>query len=94
VVVNVLLPFASACGVAEAAALFDRLPGEPANRVVRYMAQQLGAGQRIRFRGACLQQGLLQLFKTTCATRLCERCPARRGGAPGATPRGFGASNG
>jgi hypothetical protein len=75
VVINVLLPFAAAAGLADAARLFERLPGEPTNRVVRYMASQLG-GPDLRFRGACQQQGLLHLFKLTCATRLCERCPA------------------
>jgi hypothetical protein len=77
IVVNVLLPFASAAGLAEAAALFERLPGEPANRIVRYMAGQLGGPEQlVRFRGACQQQGLLHLFKLTCAARVCERCPA------------------
>jgi hypothetical protein len=77
VAINVLLPFAAASGLAEQAeALFMRLPGEPTNRVVRYMATQL-AGPGIRFRGACHQQGLLHLFKQTCASRVCERCPAR-----------------
>ncbi len=76
---NVLVPFAAAAGVAEAAGLWERLPGEPTNRVVRYMAEQLGA-PLVRFRGACQQQGLLHLFKLTCASRLCERCPARAAG--------------
>jgi hypothetical protein len=79
--INVVLPFAAAAGVPEAAALFERLPGEPSNRVVRYMAEQLAA-PGVRFRGACHQQGLLQLFKQTCAARICERCPARGQGAP------------
>ena len=78
IVVNVLLPFAAAAGMAEASGVFARLPGEPPNRIVRYMAQQLGA-PAVRFRGACHQQGLLQLFKLTCAARICERCPARHG---------------
>ena len=77
VVINVLLPFAAAAGVAEASSLFERLPGEPTNRVVRYMARQLGE-PAVRFRGACHQQGLLHLFHLTCAARNCERCPARR----------------
>ena len=77
VAINVLLPFAAAAGAAEAASLFERYPGEPSNRVVRYMAAQLGGGPELRFRGACLQQGLLHLFKLTCAGRICERCPAR-----------------
>jgi hypothetical protein len=80
VAINVLLPFASAAGVVEAAELFERMPGEPSNRIVRYMAQLLGRGQGVRFRGACHQQGLLDLFKTTCAARRCERCPARHHG--------------
>ncbi len=82
IAINVLLPFAAASGLAEAEALFARLPGEPSNRVVRYMAAQLG-GPGIRFRGACHQQGLLHLFKFTCAARVCEHCPAR-----GARPAG------
>jgi hypothetical protein len=102
VAINVLLPFAAAAGVAEAHELFERLPGEPSNRVVRYMAEQLGA-PAVRFRGACQQQGLLHLFKLTCAARVCERCPARSleagiAGAPlrleaaGATSRPAGSS--
>ena len=91
IVVNVLLPFAAAAGVAEASAIFRRLPGEPPNRVVRYMAAQLGA-PAVRFRGACPQQGLVHLFKLTCASRLCEKCPARAGG-PGATSDVCGASD-
>jgi hypothetical protein len=98
VAINVLLPFAAAAGVAEASALYERLPGEPTNRVVRYMAAQLGnsvsAAEPVRFRGALLQQGLLQLFKQTCAARLCERCPARRPGGPSATSVVCDSSNG
>jgi hypothetical protein len=81
IAINVLVPFAAASGLVEAEALFARLPGEPANRVVRYMAMQLG-GPDVHFRGACLQQGLLHLFKFTCAARVCERCPARVGARP------------
>ena len=80
IAINVLLPFAYAAGLAQADELFVRLPGEPTNRVVRYMAEQLGA-PAVRFRGACHQQGLLHLFQQTCAARLCERCPARLTGA-------------
>jgi hypothetical protein len=76
VVVNVLLPFAAAAGVVEANEVYERLSGEPSNRVVRYMARQLAA-PGVRFTGACRQQGLLHLFKMTCAARVCERCPAR-----------------
>lgn len=86
VAVNVVLPFAYARGLAEAAALFERCPGEPSNRILRYMADQLSPGpqQRVRFQGACLQQGLLHLFSQTCASRVCEACPvARRRGTPG-----------
>jgi hypothetical protein len=80
IAINVLLPFAAAAGQAEAAAVYERAAGEPSNRVVRYMAGQLGsAAAGIRFRGACHQQGLLQLFQMTCASRACERCPARAG---------------
>jgi hypothetical protein len=82
IAINVLLPFAAASGVAEAEALYERLPGEPSNRVVRYMATQLG-GPGVHFRGACQQQGLLHLFKFTCAARVCERCPAWRASKAG-----------
>jgi Protein of unknown function (DUF2851) len=78
IAVNVLLPFAAAAGVGEAASLFERAAGEPSNRVLRYMAGQLGGGGTgIRFSGACHQQGLLHLFQHMCAARICERCPAR-----------------
>jgi uncharacterized protein DUF2851 len=79
IAINVLLPFAAAAGMGEAAEIFERAAGEPSNRVVRYMASQLSstAGSGIRFKGACHQQGLLQLFAATCASRACERCPAR-----------------
>ena len=88
--VNVLLPFAAAAGLEAAAELFERLPGEPDNRVIRYMAAQLSAAtaspveptERLRLRGALHQQGLLHLFKTTCASRLCGACPARGQGWP------------
>jgi hypothetical protein len=77
-VVNVLVPFAAAAGVEGAAGLFERLAGEPSNRVLRYMAGLLGGdGSGVRFRGACRQQGLLHLFKSTCASRRCGQCPAR-----------------
>jgi hypothetical protein len=90
IAINVLLPFAAAAGVAEAAGVFERLAGEPTNRVVRYMASQLGsAGAGIRFRGACHQQGLLQLFQMTCAARACERCPARGGKLRRSAPAGL-----
>jgi Protein of unknown function (DUF2851) len=81
IAINVLVPFAAAAGLPEAESLFERLPGEPSNRILRYMAGQLGPRSGVRFRGACHQQGLLQLFKATCASRLCERCPARGLGA-------------
>ncbi|MGI9146407.1 MAG: DUF2851 family protein [Chloroflexota bacterium] len=84
ITINVVLPFAAAAGLGEAAPLFERFPGEPSNRVVRYMAEQLGA-PAVRFRGACHQQGLLHLFNLTCAGRICERCPARGVVGPGAT---------
>jgi hypothetical protein len=78
IVVNVLLPFAAAAGIAQAERLFEQLPGEPSNRVVRYMTEQLGWR---RLGGACQQQGMLYLFNQTCAARACERCPARRANA-------------
>jgi hypothetical protein len=76
VAINVLLPFACAAGHAtEASAVFERIAGEPTNRAVRYMAGMLAA-PGVRFRGARHQQGLLHLFKSSCAVRRCETCPA------------------
>jgi hypothetical protein len=89
IAINVLVPFAAAGGLAEAHNLFERLPGEPSNRVLRYMAGQLG-GPGVRFRGACHQQGLLHLFNFTCAARVCERCPARGDGAGRIATRSLG----
>ncbi len=75
IVVNVVLPFAAATGLGLAEDLFRRLPGEPPNEATRYMLRLLGGTSR-RYGSACHRQGLLALFKTTCAGRLCERCPA------------------
>jgi len=70
----------AAAGVVEAASLFERLPGEPSNRIVRYMAQQLGA-PAVRFSGACHQQGLLHLFSRRGTSPRCAtpRTPGRAG---------------
>lgn len=105
VAINVALPFAAAAGVDAAAGVFERAPGEPSNRILRYMVDQLGgsgAASGVRFHGACLQQGLLHLFRQTCAARVCEACPAARGARrrsssttlcrKAATPAGPGAS--
>jgi Protein of unknown function (DUF2851) len=81
IVVNTLLPFALASGLAEARSLLDRLPAEPANRVSRYMAAQLApAPGRLGIGGACGRQGLLELFAASCAGRVCEGCDARARG--------------
>jgi hypothetical protein len=97
ITINVLLPFAVAAGSPVAAALFERLPGEPPNRVVRYMAAQLNLAARpaspLPFRSAWHQQGLLQLFHTTCAVRDCAACPARSAESD-ATNRRLPTSNG
>lgn len=76
IAVNVLLPFACASGLDEAASLYERLPGEPWNRASAYMASLLVPDRAIRLRTACQQQGLLHLFRTACQARQCERCPA------------------
>lgn len=76
-VVNVLLPFAAACGLDEAASVYERMPAEPHSRPTRYMATQLGLPPGTRLT-ACDQQGLLHLFKSSCTARHCERCPAVR----------------
>ena len=74
VVVNVVLPFAAAAGLEGAVDRYVRGPGEPPNRVTRYMAVQLGASGAWA-RTACGRQGLLQVFKSFCAKRLCQDCP-------------------
>lgn len=74
-IVNVILPFAAAAGVACAEQLYRRIPGEPLNRPIQYMAAELGVSTR-RFSTACHRQGLIQLFRTRCENRRCEVCPA------------------
>lgn len=73
---NVLLPFAAAAGCGEAWALYERAPREPTNHIVRYMGEQL-ALPSAAIKRACQQQGLLHLFKRTCAARRCDECAAR-----------------
>lgn len=72
IAINVLLPFASASGWQAAETLFESLPGEAPNRTVRHMANQLRL--RIPLDSACLQQGLIGIYKATCETRACETC--------------------
>ena len=77
IAVNVLLPFAAAAGVAEAAGAVRALarPSRQSRRALH--GRSSWAGRRCASAGACHQQGLLHLFKLTCAARVCERCPAR-----------------
>lgn len=88
IVVNVLLPFAHAAGLPEAEHLYRRLPGEPFSRPIAYMAAQFqrSADARQSFRTACQRQGLLHLFKTQCAARRCDTCPARAHPHPAGAP--------
>lgn len=74
-IVNVILPFAAAAGLDTAEQIYRRIPGEPLNRPIRYMASELGVSTR-RFTTACHRQGLIQLFRTRCEARRCEVCPA------------------
>ena len=75
IAINVLLPFAAAAGLARGRSAV-RAPAGRAEQSRRALhGRSSWAAPGVRFRGACHQQGLLHLFKHTCAARVCERCP-------------------
>jgi hypothetical protein len=98
IVVNVLLPWAAAVGrrqrnedlVSAAEAVYQRHPRLSANEITRHMARQIiGTAARGIVRTACLQQGLIHIYRGWCDQRDCAACPAGppRGGPTGVEGR-------
>lgn len=94
IVVNVLLPWAAALGAraeepaltAAAEAVYRKHPRLGSNEITRHMANQVvGPAARSVIRTACLQQGLIHIYRGWCDARDCAACPAGppRGGVGG-----------
>lgn len=86
-VVNVVLPWTVAVArrtgneILEAAAIaaYEAHPGLGTNQITRHMARQvLGDAAHLVTRRACLQQGLIQLYRGWCDTRDCPTCPTHQ----------------
>jgi hypothetical protein len=85
IIVNVLLPFASAWGrinslselVLKAENIYRRYPPPAANTLERHMSRQLGIDSAL-IDNACRQQGLLHIFKSYCVLGACRECPLRQ----------------
>jgi hypothetical protein len=81
-VVNVVLPFICAWGditseqnmKENAVNLFQGYRGLEENQITRFMNQQLFSESRVAL-SACLQQGLIHIYKTHCRYRNCGECP-------------------
>jgi hypothetical protein len=79
-IVNVVLPFASAVALLErdallaewAQALYMMHPGLPSNRITRIMCTQLRLQEEPQ--GSCQQQGLHYIYQQTCREKCCEAC--------------------
>jgi hypothetical protein len=79
-IVNVVLPFASAVALLEhdallaerAQALYVMHPGLPSNRITRIMCTQLRLQEEPQ--GSCQQQGLHYIYQQTCREKCCEVC--------------------
>jgi len=80
--INVVLPFIWAWGdltsnqdmKKNALNLYIGYPGLTENQITRYMKRQLFPGSRVAL-SACMQQGLLHIFRTSCRCRNCRECP-------------------
>ena len=74
--INVVLPYAAACGDAALAglaeALYGRLPRPAAYGVVRHLDRAVGGAIRVDARR---QQGMLYLLRRYCTQGGCGRCP-------------------
>jgi hypothetical protein len=84
IVVNVLLPFMHALGVAggrrditaKARRCYGLYPATAGNTLERHMKRQFGLeGGEVGT--ACLQQGLLHIYRKYCSLGGCGRCPLR-----------------
>ena len=78
IVINVLLPFASARGPAiqsqKAMEIFRHYRAPAENTLVTHMRRQLGLSKPF-IAGARRQQGLIHIYKTLCAEGRCRECP-------------------
>ena len=82
IVVNVLLPFAVACGRAnsrpelaeKASEMYRRYPVLAENTLEKHMRNQLGIN-RCRANSARRQQGLIHVYQTLCSQGKCGECP-------------------
>jgi hypothetical protein len=82
IVINVLLPFASAWGqvtsrpglTEKASDIYHRYPVLAENTLEKHMSRQLGIN-RVLVNSARRQQGLLHLYKTFCSQGNCRQCP-------------------
>ena len=99
IVVNVLLPWAAALGsstgdvalVTSAENVYRRHPLLAGNDITRHMARQIiGPATRSIVRTACMQQGLLHIYRGWCDARDCRACPAGQGSGVGARWPGRG----
>jgi hypothetical protein len=78
--INVVLPFASAVALIEhdtllgerALGLYKMHPGLPSNWITRMMSEQLQLPAEPR--GSCRQQGLQHIYQETCREKCCEMC--------------------
>jgi hypothetical protein len=85
IAVNVILPFAFACGeLADQADLTDHAlqlyrsyPSLPENCLTRHMTRQLCSEEHIDFT-ASQQQGLIHIFRSYCREGTCSQCPLFR----------------
>ncbi len=86
IVVNVALPIALIAlpqKEAELLTLWEALPPEPPNKILKRMRKRLLDhldGKLLR--KAHLQQGLIELYQRYCSLTLCEHCPVGRRGSP------------
>jgi hypothetical protein len=88
IVINAVLPLLHALGrywdnrSLEAASLevYRTFPPATVSRLVRGMAEQIAGDAGLSLAStACRQQGLLQIFRSTCSAHACAVCPAYEG---------------
>jgi hypothetical protein len=78
IVINVLLPFACAKGLAiqneKAMEIYRHYSAPAENTLVKHMRRQLGISKPF-IANARRQQGLIHIYKTLCAEGKCGKCP-------------------
>jgi hypothetical protein len=81
IVINVLLPWALACSrqegdrrmVSKIGRIFHLYPRRESHSLERHMMEQLEISSAV-VKSACLQQGLIQVYKTRCIQGGCTKC--------------------